>query len=98
EVAPPADPTALIKTVAENQKQIEAIRKDYIFHRHDEDQEFDSQGHVKSTEIKEYEVHFLGPWEIDRLVSKGGKPLTEGESKKQDEQVRKQEAKARERI
>lgn len=98
EIAPPTDPTALIKTADENQKQIEAARKDYIFHRKDEEQELDSQGHVKSTEIKEYEVYFLGPWEIDRLASKGGKPLTEGEQNKQDEDVRKQEAKARERI
>jgi hypothetical protein len=96
--APPADPTTLIKTVAENQKQIEAARKDYIFHRQDEEQEFDSQGHVKSTEIKEYEVYFIGAWEIERLLSKNGKPLTEGERKKQDEEVRKQEAKARARM
>ena len=98
EIAPPTDPMALIKTVDENQKQIEAARKDYIFHRKDEEQDFDSQGHVRSTEIKEYEVYFLGPWEIDRLVSKGGKPLTEGEQNKQEEDVGKQEAKARERI
>ncbi len=88
----------LLKTVAENQKQIEAARKDYVFHRKDEEQDFDSQGHVKSTEVKEYEVYFIGPWEIERLLSKDGKPLTEGESKKQDEEVRKQEAKARARI
>ena len=43
------DPTTLIKTVWENQKQIEAARKDYIFHRKDEDEEFDSQGRVKTT-------------------------------------------------
>jgi len=97
QVVPP-DPATLIKIVADNQKQIEAARKDYIFHRQDEDQELDSQGRVKSTEIKEYEVYFIGPREIDRLLSKNGKPLTEGESKKQDEEVRKQEAKARERI
>lgn len=97
-MAAPPDPAALIKTVAENQKQIEAARKDYIFHRKDEEPEFDSQGHVKSTQVKEYEVYFIGPWEIDRLLSKNGKPLTEGERKKQDEEVRKREARARERI
>jgi hypothetical protein len=50
---------------------------------------------VKSTQTKEYEVYFVGPWEIERLVSKEGKPLTERESKKQDDDVGKQEAKAR---
>lgn len=94
----PTDATALLETVAQHQKQIEAARKDYIFHRLDEDQEFDAQGRVKTTEVKEYEVYYVGPWEIDRLLSKNGKPLAEGEVKKQDEEVRKQEAKARERI
>jgi len=96
--APPADPVALIKTVAENQKQIEAVRKDYIFHRRDEDQELDSQGHWHPKEVKEYEVYFLGLWEIERLLSKNGKLLTEKEQQKQEEEVRKQEAKAREKM
>ncbi len=65
-----------MKTIGENQKQIEAARKDYIARR--KDQEFDSQGKVKSTETKEYEEHFIGPWLIERLVSKNGKPLSEG--------------------
>jgi hypothetical protein len=94
----PIDPVALITTIRQNQKQIEAARKDYIFHCKDEEWETDSEGHKKSSQIKEYEAYFVGPWEIDRLLSKNGKPLTEGESKKQDDEVRKQEAKARERL
>jgi hypothetical protein len=96
--AAPTDPATLIKAVWENQKQIEAARKDYIFHRRDEDQQLDSEGHVKSEELKEYEVYFVGRWEIDRLVSKDGKPLSDRESKKQDEEVHKQEAKARAKV
>ena len=96
--AVPVDAAALIKAVDANQKQIEAARKDYIFHRRDEEPELDSHGHLKSTKVREYEVYFIGPWEIDRLLSKDGRPLNEGEQKKQDEEVRKQEAKARERI
>jgi hypothetical protein len=98
EIAAPTDPTMLIKIVWENQKQIEAARKDYIFHRQDEDQEMDSQGRIKSRELREYEVYFVGRWEIDRLVGKDGKPVSEGERRKQDEEVRKQEAKARARV
>jgi len=98
QIAASADPTALIKIVWENQKQIEAARKDYIFHRKEEDQEVDSQGRIKSREFREYEVYFVGNREIDRLVSKDGKPLSERESKKQDEEVRKQEAKARAKV
>lgn len=90
------DPYALIQAVRANQKQIEATRRDYIFRRRDEDQHVDSEGRVKSTEVKEYEVHFVANREIERLVSKDGKPLNERETRQQDEEVRKQEAKARE--
>lgn len=95
---PPIDPTALIKTIQENQKQVEAARRDYIFHRRDEEQLLDSQGRVKSTQVREYEVYLIGPWEIERLLSKDGKPVSESESKRQDEEVRKQEATARKKI
>ena len=98
QIAVGTDPATLIKAVWENQKQIEAARKDYIFHRRDEEQETDSQGRIESREFKEYEVYFVGRWEIDRLVSTDGKPLSERESKKQDEEVRKQEAKARAKV
>ncbi len=98
ESSPAADATALVKIVAENQKQIEATQKDYIFHRKDEERVADKKGHVKSTRVKEYEVFYVGPWPIERLLSKDGKPLTAAEQKKQDEDVRKQEKKARERI
>jgi len=96
--APAPDPVALLRAVGDHQKQNEAARKDYIFDRRDDEQQRDSHGNVKSAEVKEYEVYFVGPWEIERLLSKDGKPLSEGERKKQDEEVRKQEAKARERI
>jgi hypothetical protein len=82
----------------DNQKQIEASRKDYIFRRNDQDQIMDSQGRVKSTDTKEYEVYFVGLWEIERLLSKNGKPLSERERQREDEEVRKQEAKARKMI
>jgi len=91
----PVDPTDLIKAVWNNQKQIEATRKDYIFHRVEEDQEIDSQGRIKSKETKEFEVHFLANREIDRLISKDGKPLSAWATKMQDEEVRRQEGNAR---
>jgi hypothetical protein len=98
EGSPAPDPTALMKIVAENQKQIEATQKNYIFQRKDEERVADKKGHVKLTRVKEYEVFFVGPWPVGRLLSKDGKLLTAAEQKKQDEEVRKQEKKARERI
>ena len=59
--APAPDPVALLRAVGDHQKQNEAARKDYIFDRRDDDQQLDSHGKVKSTEVKEYEVYFVGP-------------------------------------
>ncbi len=88
------DPAALMHSVEDNQKHLEEIRKDYIFHRKEEDQNLDSQGNIKSTDTREYEVHFVGNWEIDRLISKNGKPLSRREDRWQDEEVRRQESHA----
>jgi len=92
------DATALLKQIQENQKHIELARRDYICRRKDVQPDFDSQGQVKSTKVEEYEVYFVGPWQIERLLSKNGKPLSDAEKKKQEEEVQKQERKARERI
>lgn len=92
------DAESLLKAVVANQKQLETARKNYIFHRRDEEQDTDESGKVKKTTVSEYEVFFVGPWEIDRLLSKDGKPLSDSEKKKQDEQVEKEQKKARERL
>jgi hypothetical protein len=96
----PADinPESLIKEVSANQKQLEISRKNYVFHRRDEEQDADESGKIKKTTVTDYEVFFVGPWQIERLLAKNGKPLTDSEKKKEDENVAKQEKKARERI
>jgi hypothetical protein len=98
EGSPPPDATALMKIVAENQKRIEATQEDYIFQRKDEEQVTDPKGRAKLTRVKEFEVFFVGPWPVERLLSKDGKPLTGAEQKKQDDEVAKQEKKARARM
>lgn len=92
------DPEALIKEVMANQRQLEERRKNYIFHRRDEEQDADESGKVKKTTVREYEVYFVGPWQIERLEAKDGKALDDSENKKQDKEVAKQEKDARERI
>jgi hypothetical protein len=91
------DPEALIKSVWDHQKQLEELRKYYIFHRKDEDQNLDSSGNVKSADVREYEVHFTANEEIERLLSKNGKPISQFEEHVQDDEVRRQESRARKR-
>jgi hypothetical protein len=92
------DPESLLKAVVANQKQLEVARKNYIFHRHDEEQDTDENGKVKKTTVSDYEVFFVENWQIERLLEKNGKTLNDSEKKKQDETVAKEEKKARERI
>lgn len=94
----PPDAESLLRAVTANQKQLEITRRNYIFHRRDEVQDADERGKVKKTTVREYEVHFLGPWQIERLLAKDGKPLSDSEQKKQDEEVEKQEKDAKKRI
>jgi hypothetical protein len=96
--APPPDAETLLRAIVANQKQLEAARRNYIFHRRDEEHDADEQGNVKKTTISEYEVFFVGGWEIDRLLSRNGKALDDREKQKQDEQVAQQEKRARENI
>ncbi len=88
------DPAALIQSVWDNQKHLEALRKDYIFLRKDEEQDVDSHGNVKKTEVREYEVHYVADQQVDRLISKNGKPLSTREGRVQDDEVRRQESHA----
>ena len=96
--APPPDPETLLREVSANQKQLEIARRNYIFHRRDEVQDANESGAIKKTTVSEYEVHFLGPWQIQRLLSRDGTPLSDSEQKKQDEEVARQEKDAKKRI
>jgi hypothetical protein len=96
--SPPEDAETLIREVVANQKQLEVVRRNYIFHRRDEEQESDERGKVKNTTVSEYEVFFVGGWEIERLLARNGQPLDDHEKKKQDEEVAKREKRARENI
>jgi hypothetical protein len=49
----------------------------------------DDKGKTRAKEAKTYEVFFLGSEEVNRLVAKEGKPLTDQEKKKEDERVEK---------
>jgi len=51
--------------------------------------ELDSKGNVKKTDTSERESFFVHGHQINQTLLKNGKPLSDGEKKKQDESVRK---------
>jgi hypothetical protein len=87
----------LLLDVERNQKTAEALRKNYTYHVHLEQQDLDSNGNPKKTTITDSESVVVEGVRIDRVVAKDGKPLTPDEAKKESERVDKEVAKAKER-
>src|SRR6516165_5420755 len=95
ESAPPAE--QIITRVRDNQMQIDVRRKDYICNFEEETQKLDHDGNAKKSERKGYEMFFINGIPVVRQVSKEGNPLSDDETRKEQERVDKEIKKARER-
>ena len=94
---PLPDVSALILSVEANQRTAESVRKDYLYHSVQTEQEMDGSGKVKKTTTKEYDSFWIDGVPVDKLVKKDGKELTPDEQKKESERIDKEVAKAREK-
>ncbi len=83
------DIRALMHEVMEHQKQLEKIRESYTYSSLHTTQEIDAKGQVKKTETEEAEDFCVNGHMIERTVKKNGRPLDEGEQKKETERVTK---------
>jgi hypothetical protein len=94
---PLPDIASLFHEVEAHQKELENVRKDYMFRAVSQEDELDSDGHVKHSKTEEHEVFFVGRRTVSRLLRKDGIDLTASEQKKEQEKVDKriQEAKKR---
>jgi hypothetical protein len=92
------DIATLFRDVEAHQKELEKIRKDYMFRVVEQEDELDSDGHVKHSKTEEREVFYVGRHHISRLLRKDGVELTPSEQKKEQERMDKdiQEAKKKE--
>jgi hypothetical protein len=68
----------LIRQVAEKDQENDKKQRDYTYVERDEERALDGKGHVKSTEIKTYEVMDLYGDQVQRLIAKEDKPLSDG--------------------
>ncbi len=87
----------LLLDVERNQRTAEALRKEYTYHVHLEEQDLDGKGNPKKTTVTDSESITVDGVRIDRVVAKDGKPLTPDEAKKESERIDKEVAKAKER-
>jgi hypothetical protein len=87
----------LILSVEANQRAAEAVRKDYLYHSVQTEQEMDGSGKVKKAATREYDSFWINGVPVNKLVKKDGRELTPDEQKKESERLDKEVAKAREK-
>jgi hypothetical protein len=87
---PLPDIPKLLRDVNKNQRVLEEIRKLYTCHLSEKEDKLDSNGQVKSTSVREYDVFYVGDDEVRHLLAKDGKPLDPGEQKKEDAKFNKE--------
>ena len=80
-----------------NEKRFEALRRDYTYHVHLEQQELDKSGGVRKQEITDSESVTIDDVRVDRTVERNGRVLTPEEQTKESTRIDKEVAKARDR-
>lgn len=79
----------LIRTTADHDMANDKKQRDYTYVERQEDRRVDGKGQVKSTEIKTYDVMEIYGEQVQKLISKDDKPLSEKDAKKEDEKIQK---------
>ena len=87
---PLPDIPALLRDIAKNQQALEDMRQLYTCHLSEEQDKVDSDGNVKSRELKDYDLFYIGDDAALHLLAKDGKPLTGDEKKSEDDKFSKQ--------
>jgi hypothetical protein len=86
---PLPDIPTLLRDIAKNQQVLEDLRQLYTCHLSEEQDKTDSDGNVKSRELKDYDVYYVGDEGVLHLLAKDGKPLEGSEKKSEDDKFNK---------
>jgi hypothetical protein len=79
----------LIRTVAEKDIENDKRQRDYTYIQREEEHKLDGKGQVKSTETRTSEVLMIYGEQVERLVAKNDKPLSDKDAAKQEEKIQK---------
>jgi hypothetical protein len=79
----------LVRRVAENDIANDQKSRNYTYIEHVVERKLDGNGAVKSTESKTYEVMQLYGEQVNRLMAKDDKPLSEKDAAKEEEKIQK---------
>jgi len=79
----------IIRKSADNDIANDKKLRNYTYVERQEEKHLDGKGNVKSTEIKTYDVMEIYGEQVQKLVSKDDKPLSEKDAQKEDEKIQK---------
>jgi len=79
----------LIRTTADNDMENDKKLRNYTYTERQQVRKLDGQGNVKSTEIKTSDVMEIYGEQVEKLVAKDDKPLSEKDANKEDEKIQK---------
>jgi len=79
----------LIQKVADNDIKNDKKQRNYTYMQREEERKLNRKGEVQSTESKTSEVMILYGSQVERLIAKNDKPLSEKDAAKEDEKIRK---------
>jgi hypothetical protein len=79
----------LFRSVAEKDIENDKRLRDYTYTERDVEQKLDGKGQTKSTEVKTYDVMELYGEQVQRLIQKDDKPLSEKDAAKEEEKIQK---------
>jgi hypothetical protein len=79
----------LIRQVADKDIDNDKKQHDYTYIEREEEHRLDGNGQVKSSETRTHEIMVLYGEQVERLIAKDDKPLSEKDAAKEDERIRK---------
>jgi len=79
----------LFRVVADKDIENDKRQRDYTYIEREVENKLDGKGQVKSTEAKTYEVLEIYGEQVQRLIEKDDKPLSEKEAAKEEEKIQK---------
>lgn len=79
----------LIQKVADNDDKNDKLQRDYTYTEREVEHKLDGKGNTKSTETKTYDVLEIYGEQVEKLIEKDDKPLSDKEATKEDEKIQK---------
>lgn len=79
----------LFRAVAAKDLENEKRQRDYTYIERDVENKLDGKGKVQSTEVKTYEVLQIYGEQVQRLIAKDDKPLSQKDAAKEEEKIQK---------